>query len=274
MNNTLLLTAADGARARIHLQGAHVSVWTPAGESSSRLFLSERAVFAEGVAIRGGVPVIFPQFAGKGPFVKHGFARILPWKFLGQSSLADGRTQAVFTLSDSSATRAYWPHVFGAQLAITLGGTALEVQLRIHNNGASAFDFTAALHTYLAVADIDDVQLQGLQSCVYDDTAAGGVRQQESADALRIAGEVDRNYFDTPAELILRESARSLRIAQQGFCDTVVWNPGAVASRGFNDLAPDDYRHFFCIEAASIQRPITLAPGAEWQGSQTLRTTG
>ncbi len=272
MNNTLLLSAADGASARIHLHGAHVSAWTPAGEGSSRLFLSERAVYAEGVPIRGGVPVIFPQFAGKGPFIKHGFARILPWQLLGQSALADGRAQAVFILRDSPATLAYWPHVFCAQLTITLAGTKLELQLRINNNGASAFDFTAALHSYLAVTEIDTAQLRGLQGCDYDDTSAAGLRRQDASAALRIVGEVDRNYFDTPAELTLSEPRRSLGITQQGFCDTVVWNPGAIASKDFKDLAADGYRRFICIEAASIQRPITLVPGAEWQGSQTFQS--
>lgn len=44
-----------------------------------RLFTSPRAVFRSGQAIRGGIPVIFPQFGACGPGLRHGFARLLEW---------------------------------------------------------------------------------------------------------------------------------------------------------------------------------------------------
>jgi D-hexose-6-phosphate mutarotase len=49
----------------------------------------------------------------------------------------------------------------------------------------------------------------------------------------------------------------------------VVWNPGPKTSAQFADLLPDDHRSFVCIEAAEI-RPVTLAPGQRWTGSQTV----
>ena len=33
-------------------------------------------------AVRGGIPVLFPQFADRGPLKKHGFARDLPWQLV------------------------------------------------------------------------------------------------------------------------------------------------------------------------------------------------
>lgn len=265
------LQSRDGATARIHSQGAHLTQWTPAGETRSRLFLSERAVFAEGVPIRGGVPVIFPQFAALGPLPKHGFARNQLWQLRSQGLVASGEAEAHFTLQHSAASLALWPHHFLAELLLRFDSRALTVQLRVQNTGAEAFQFTAALHSYLAVGDIAQVHLEGLAGLHYRDTASGGVRRQQDEDLLRLTGEVDRNYFDTPPTLQLRDGARLLHIAQQGFVDTVVWNPGAVASAGFKDLAADDYQRFVCIEAASIQQPVTLAPGAQWQGSQSLR---
>ncbi|KHF24579.1 aldose 1-epimerase-like protein [Solemya velum gill symbiont] len=77
----VVLTAEDGAQAEIYLYGAHVTDWCPAGDDE-RLFLSERAEFSEGTAIRGGVPVCFPQFADEGPFLKHGFARLGLWELV------------------------------------------------------------------------------------------------------------------------------------------------------------------------------------------------
>ena len=55
------LSNAEGATALVALHGAHVLSWIPA-DGRERLFLGERAIYAEGAAIRGGVPVIFPQF--------------------------------------------------------------------------------------------------------------------------------------------------------------------------------------------------------------------
>src|SRR5690348_6301397 len=75
----IVLHSADGARADVFPYGAHVTSWMPAG-GGGRLFLSERSAFGAGSAIRGGVPVIFPQFASTGPLPKHGFARTMEWR--------------------------------------------------------------------------------------------------------------------------------------------------------------------------------------------------
>ncbi|MDO9454371.1 MAG: D-hexose-6-phosphate mutarotase [Stagnimonas sp.] len=265
----IVLTSTDGATASIHPQGAHITQWKSAG-GAEPLFLSERAVFKEGTPIRGGVPVIFPQFAGEGPLLKHGFARTALWEFQSLHSNHEG-AEATFTLNDSPATRAHWPQAFLATLKVRIGGDSLCVQLEVLNRGDQPFQFTAALHTYVAVADIRAVTVEGLAGLHYRDTADGGAMKQETADALAIHGEVDRNYFDTPPDLTLHDGPRRLELHQQGFCDTVVWNPGAERSLGFADLAADDYQRFLCIEAAVIGRPVVLAPGAGWQGWQSLR---
>ena len=49
------IAAADGARAEIYLHGAHVTSWFPAGATDDRLFVSEKAIFTDDAAIRGGV---------------------------------------------------------------------------------------------------------------------------------------------------------------------------------------------------------------------------
>lgn len=267
----LVLASADGATATIHPQGAHITSWKPAGNDREQLFLSPRAVFEEGIPIRGGVPIIFPQFAGEGPILKHGFARTTGWALQETRPGSLAGTEAIFTLCDTDATRAYWPHSFLATLRITIGGDRLRVRLQVLNTGDQAFQFTAALHTYLSVQDIHAVEVEGLGKLHYRDTADGGALKQEQADRVRIAGEVDRNYFDTPPELTLHDGPRRLQLQQQGFCDTVVWNPGAERSSQFADLAADDYQRFLCIEAAAIGRPVVLTPGAEWQGEQSLR---
>ena len=88
---------SDGATALVALHGAHVLSWQPA-DGRERLFLSDRAVFDGQAAIRGGIPVVFPQFAERGPLRKHGFARTAPWTFRGVNEDA-----ALFELADDGS---------------------------------------------------------------------------------------------------------------------------------------------------------------------------
>ncbi|WP_428309709.1 D-hexose-6-phosphate mutarotase [Hydrocarboniphaga sp.] len=263
----LNLHAADGARAEIHAQGAHLSRWWNAA-GDDLLFLSARSGFAPGVAIRGGVPVIFPQFAGEGPLPKHGFARTQPWTLVDQRA-----DRARLALQDNAATRAIWPHAFGCELSIEIGGSQLRVSLSVTNSGDAAMLFTTALHTYLRVAAITDVRVLGLEGLRYRDTANGNAEAIERAEQLAIVGEVDRIYFDSPARLELVEPTRRLQIEQQGFSDTVVWNPGAEKGAALADMEDGGYQRMLCIEAAVIGKPVHLAPGETWSGSQTLRSS-
>ena len=142
------LSSPDGARAELTLHGAHVLSWVPVA-GGEQLFLSRKSEYRPGVAIRGGVPVIFPQFAGRGPLPKHGFARTLPWELL---SVEGGL--AVLTLQDNPATRAIWPYAFRLEYRVELGRQNLAMRLGVVNTGTQAFSFTAALHTYLRVEDV------------------------------------------------------------------------------------------------------------------------
>jgi glucose-6-phosphate 1-epimerase len=256
------LQHASGASALIALHGAHLLSWISA-DGRERLFLSERARYGEGAAIRGGVPVIFPQFSGRGPLPRHGFARTLPWR------LVDTETRATFELSDGPST-AIWPHAFCVRLHVALESAGLEVTLEVANIGTDPFAFTAALHTYLAIEDLDAVALHGLDDCRYEDSADGGaIRQQEHAQ--RFAGEVDRIYRAPSQPLTLQDGPHFTTIEQNGFTDTVVWNPGAALAAGIGDLAPDEYRRFVCVEAGQVLQPVRLSPGARWSGTQRLR---
>ena len=254
---------AGGASALLALRGAQLLSWRPA-DGRERLFLGERADFSPGAAIRGGVPVIFPQFAERGLLRKHGFARLLDWSFLGVS---DGA--AVFELREGPGT-VDWPHAFACRLSFALQADAVEVALEVENRGGTAFAFTAALHTYLRVDDLAGVALEGLQGCDYEDSAAGGTLHREDRAVLAFEGEVDRIYGDVVAPLSLADGEHRLAIAQDGFADTVVWNPGAQLASRMPDLAPGEYRRFVCVEAGQVLQPAVLAPGARWRGSQRL----
>lgn len=264
----LMLQAPDGARAEIYLHGAHVTSWVPAG-GQERLFLSQASQFCAGVPIRGGIPVVFPQFGMSGPLPLHGLARLMPWEFAG-AEITGERASATFRLRDTEDSRRLWASAFLAELTVAIGENHLAVTLAVTNAGAEPFTFTSAFHTYLAVADLTATAVEGLAGVRYRDAAAGGTESQQAAPRVDFTGEVNRIYFDAPAELRLVEPGRMTLTRSAGFPDAVVWNPAAAKCATMSDLEPDDYQRFVCVEAGVIGTPVSLAPGARWQGTQTL----
>jgi len=270
------IRAADGARVRVLPYGAHVVSWEPApgvpGGTAERLFVSTRASYRAGAPIRGGVPVIFPQFAAEGPFVRHGFARTRPWQVARAGQDASGAAEAVFALVDDAETRALWPYAFRSTLTVRAAGTWLEVALAVENPGEAPFAFTGALHTYLRVGDVETARVRGLEGVRYRDQASGGVLGAPALAPLAVRGEVDRVYGEVGGAVEVDDLRldRTLRVTHEGFADVVVWNPGAALAAGLADLEPEGWRRMLCVEAAAVVRPVTVAPGGRWEGRQRL----
>lgn len=261
------LRSPDGAQASILLHGAHVISWMPAG-CEEQLYLSPDAVLDGAAPVRGGVPVVFPQFSSQGPLPKHGLARTRAWT-LQQAQVRGEHAFAVLTLEDDAETRALWPHAFTLELTVSVDARRLDMELAVINRGDTAFDFQAALHTYFATGDVRRLQLEGLIGQNYQDTVLDQPRQQW-IDVVTIAQELDRIYWQPPTALTLREIGRKVAITRDGFEDLVVWNPGPERSPGIPDLPDDGWLQFLCVEAAQIGNPVHLAPGEEWAAMQTL----
>ncbi len=261
------LIAPDGARAIVTLHGAHVLSWIPAG-AQEQLYLSPKSEFAAGQAIRGGVPVCFPQFSARGPLPKHGFARTRPWQLVSAEQ-GEHDALAVLRLVDDAATRLIWPHAFEAELSVRVSGQTLEIELACENRGEDDFTFTAALHSYFSVSDIDDASLAGLAETNYVDSVTGQ-EQRQRVELLLPSGELDRIYQNVQGGLRLQDAARHVQITQQGFEDAVVWNPGAARCATLADMPMDGYKSMLCVEAATIMRPVLLKAGESWSGLQVL----
>jgi glucose-6-phosphate 1-epimerase len=264
------LRAADGAAADAYSHGAHVTSWRPAPDMDERLFLSARSEFRAGAAIRGGIPVIFPQFAAEGPLPRHGFARTAEWQLESVRRTAEGDAIAELSLQHSPETRAIWDAEFRATLSLRVGGPRLDIGLGVENVGRAPFSFTCALHTYLRVRDVAHTEILGLQGARYRVSGAPATLLTDGAPTLRVAGELDRVYVDAPNAVLVREPHRTLRVEMRGFRDAVVWNPGPARAAALADMEPDGERAMLCVEAAVAQRPVTLAAGDRWDGAQSL----
>ena len=267
-SDALRLSSPDGSQAIVSLLGGQVLSWTTA-DGRERLYLSERSVFDGNAAIRGGVPVCFPQFSGQGTLPKHGFVRTKPWQLATQRC---GDDYALLTLvtSDDAATHTLWSHSFELEMTVMLEAGALDLELCVSNTGDEALPFTGALHTYLRVDAIDKVRLAGLDGLDYKDSQDKGGKARDSAGELRFSGEIDRIYFGVSHPLTLAVDGVRLGISQEGFPDAVVWNPWEKKGAALADMPPDGWRHMLCVEAAVAGTPQTVHPGEEWYGRQRL----
>lgn len=267
----VVLTHGEGARAEVYLQGAHVTSWVPAG-GTEVFFVSRAAHFAPEKAIRGGIPVIFPQFGSDGPLPQHGFARTSPWELASTAESEHGLVCVTLRLADSPATRAQWPHPFTLDLEVRLDAQALTLALRVINHDDDDLPFQAALHTYFAVADITQTTVRGLQGVSYIDALQGNAQFIECAEAISIDREVDRIYLSTPDRLEVADSGhgRTIHIEKTGMPDVVVWNPWIAKAQRMADFGDDEYPGMLCVETGNMGRHDTLAPLAVWEGTTTF----
>lgn len=266
---TVCLHHESGATCEIALHGAHVLSFVPAG-GEEVFFLSKSSHFEAGTAIRGGIPVIFPQFADAGPLRKHGFARTSIWQLAGLGSTPD---EAVFELTDTAKTLSEWPFPFECRLGVAISAKELRVSLTVFNSGTQSFSFTAALHSYFRTGALKEVTLSGLQgiSCTDRGSAEQWVQRVE---LLEFGGFIDRTCWKTPPELTLNDQStgRKIRLYHQHFNDTVVWNPGLEGAKSLTDLHPEEWTQMLCVEAARIGNPVVLKPGETFTGAQTIST--
>jgi glucose-6-phosphate 1-epimerase len=249
-------------------QGAHVLSWQAGGRE--RLFLSPSSVCDGATAIRGGMPVCFPQFNQRGNLPKHGFARNVPWRLVPESSLS---SEKVFELVANPHTLALWPVKFRALLTVMLSEKSLKVQLTVENLGNQNLSFSGALHTYFAVQHIDQVSLTGqAQQPEWD---AVNDTQQSCSGVLKFNAEFDRVYdvlTDQQPTWSLIDGQQQLRISQSAsWGQSVVWNPGADKCSQLKDMPLDGYQRMLCVEAARVTSTIQVQPAQTWVGWQLLK---
>ena len=135
------LKGPGGAAATVYRHGAHVTSWATS-DGVERLFVSEEAVFKPPKAIRGGIPVCFPQFGDLGPLAaQHGFARNSEWAVVPGSR--EGKV--AMRLEPTAEQLELWPHQFALTLTFSLTGDSLTIDLALENTGSAPLTFTAAL---------------------------------------------------------------------------------------------------------------------------------
>ena len=254
------------ASALISIHAGQVLSYIPAGETEDVLFLSEKAYYQSGKAIKGGAPVCWPWF-GPDPEDKgrpgHGFVRNRPWNVISTETVGEG-VKVTLSLEDTPETREIWPQSFVLMQEIFISDS-LNLALITRNTGSEAFPITQAFHTYFKVGDISKASVLGLEDCQYIDKVNNSEEKQQSG-AVTIESEVDRIYLGVGNTMIIDDAAldRCIQIISQGNKTAVVWNPWEKIAADMADLEDDDYQRLLCVETTNAADDVVqVAPGSE-----------
>ncbi|WP_090287259.1 D-hexose-6-phosphate mutarotase [Nitrosomonas mobilis] len=259
----------DKATALISIYGGQVLAFHPKHTDSDLLFLSKRAYYQSGKAIKGGVPICWPWFGPDPEGLNrpaHGFMRNRLWEVVETASTTEGDICVVLGLSDTPETQAIWPRTFVLRLEITIG-ESLNLALVTRNPGSQEFAITQAFHTYFSVDDISQVKVSGLENTQYIDKVNDN-QQVNQSGAVTIHSETDRIYLNIGNELVIHDEAmkRRIHIISKGNRTAVVWNPWAKISAEMADLQDDDYLRFICVETTNAATDfINIQPGSEFR---------
>ncbi len=245
------------ATAKISLYGGQILSYHPHDATHELMFLSDKAFYQKGKAIRGGAPLCWPWF-GADPENQgrpsHGFARTRLWQLHTTESLSDGATRMLLGLNDNPDTLTLWPHRFALELEIIIGKT-LKLTLSTHNLSEQPMSISQAIHSYFAVGDIARTEVVGLEQLRYIDKSKAGQNTLRTQDgSIQVEQEVDRIYLNSSGEVQIHDHAwqRRIRIRSTGSQSTVVWNPWIEIAAQMADLNDDDYQRFICVETANV----------------------
>lgn len=262
--------------ARISLQGGQLLSFRPRGQAPV-LWENPEVAYRDGVAIRQGLPVCWPwfgdlfrnpeavrrSFAGLTDAPAHGLVRALPWRL---EELATSPTTASVTLACDLPT-----------LGLTVQARyqvsdRIQVTLSTRNLGHTPRALSYALHTYLAVSQIDAVSIPELAGCDYLETLEGWATRHQDGPVC-FTGETDRIYLATPARLTLIDPGwqRRIVLTAPDSRSAIVWNPWIEKSRRLSQFAPDAWTSMLCIETARAWHDhLQLAPGETHATELTL----
>ncbi|XP_054714433.1 uncharacterized protein LOC129224059 [Uloborus diversus] len=253
----------------VHLFGGTILSWTPQGKEA--LFVSQKSVFDGKKAIRGGVPIVFPNFGPWTSGPQHGFARITPW--LVKEGFDKNADSITLVLHDNDEMRKTWNYKFRIEYTIKLvNDTQLKLDVVITNTGVEEFPFTFLFHTYFSVEYISDCRITGLKDCTYIDKTRGEEQFLEKSEKIEISEFTDRIYKNTP---IIQEvenivGNRTCKIEKFNLPDTVLWNPYAENAKTMSDFGNEEWQKMVCVEAGAVSSPVVLEPMKSYAAHQIL----
>ncbi|CAG8477283.1 11941_t:CDS:2 [Funneliformis caledonium] len=280
LNDKVILEHA-GSSVEIYYYGATVTSWNYRGKEL--IFLSKKSFLDGTKAIRGGIPIVFPQFAKASDpsaetaaLPQHGIARISNFELL--EDLTDSESVSIkLGLSDSQISeslRKFWPKKFKLIYTVTLKDGALKTDLTVKNEDSTPFDFQALLHVYYSVPDISKLSVEGLINVSYIDKVNKFAKSIENDQFVKITQPTDRIYLDVPTETIKIHLSEDFKegftLQRNNLKDTVVWNPWIETAKSLTDFDDDEYKQMVCVEPGHVSDYVNLKPGESWECGQII----
>jgi len=290
-----LIHTASGASCQIHDFGACLlSYKTGGADGRECIFLSRDAKLDGSKAIRGGTPLVFPQFGQPDKSMpQHGFLRTNFWK-ADDSSAYDNSEGAGITytleLKDVKNSRGgAWGEDTQYDCCfsynVNIDAKTITATLEIKNTGGETFPFETLLHTYYLVSgnaalDGSKCYVKGLEGYLVADKVAGSGYTCGSEPVV-IEGLTDRVYSPTAGRNIVDVTVgvgegKSLKITASGTCgdkivpvSCVVWNPNKEKAAGMSDFGDDQYHDMICVEPGILGTNSSLEAGQSASLTQT-----
>lgn len=215
--------------------------------------------------VRGGQPVLFPQFAESGPLKKHGFVRDLVWRIC-EDTQSEEQHSVVYATEVSAKDFPEWPYEAALILSVEARPGCISQKLNIKNTGNATFSWTGGLHPYFLIGNYREASLDGLEGVRYFDRYAPGVQYIQSGPVVWNEAPCEK-LFDRAPELKLWTGTNCLTLQTEGFDQWMVWNPGLDGAKSITDLPDEDWNKFVCIEPVCVDRPVSLRQGEVFQGA-------
>eukprot|EP00584_Thalassiosira_punctigera_P009593 CAMPEP_0172547396 /NCGR_PEP_ID=MMETSP1067-20121228/16942_1 /TAXON_ID=265564 ORGANISM="Thalassiosira punctigera, Strain Tpunct2005C2" /NCGR_SAMPLE_ID=MMETSP1067 /ASSEMBLY_ACC=CAM_ASM_000444 /LENGTH=303 /DNA_ID=CAMNT_0013334477 /DNA_START=59 /DNA_END=970 /DNA_ORIENTATION=+ len=290
-----ILHSKSGATASVHPFGATLtSVRTGAGEEL--LFVSRDARLDGTKAIRGGVPLCFPQFGRPDEGMpQHGFLRNNYWREVEGSRFDDDGAAGVsmeLELGDVVHSRGgKWDEGAGLDARITysvrIKGDGFSTTISMENTGDLPWDFQVLLHTYFLVSegaalDGGTCHVTGLGGYAVTDKVTGE-EYVLGDDPITIPDTlVDRVHAPPEGKLDLDVTIaagpnKRLSLTASGEVDGtkvpvsgVVWNPNKEGAAKLGDFGDDQYVDMICVEPGLLSDIPVLEGGKSARFTQVV----
>ncbi|OCF31419.1 hypothetical protein I316_06821 [Kwoniella heveanensis BCC8398] len=278
---TVTISLPSGARATIHLFGAHVTSWlTPDGKE--RLYLSSKSTLEGPFApnVFGGPT---PDEVSAEPVLEanqaiakegHAFVRTRVWELIDTSETSD-QVSVIFALDPSTYPEPY-PKAIRLTYVVTLTPESLTTSLKAQNpsNSGVAAGMKLFYHNYMKVSDGQKVQVKGLkEGTKFKDTQKGGEVGSWEGGSIGMGEKLGKIFSNavTPDGFVTDDGSDSIRVTSSSLRDCFMWNPQDNCGKSaWADMEPGDGNKFAGVHPGALDKWTILSPGEEFVGDQTL----
>jgi glucose-6-phosphate 1-epimerase len=238
----------EKCQAKVSLYGGQVLSWQPTNEKPV-FWLSDTALFQQGKAIRGGIPLCWPWFGPLEGTNQHGFARQALWQ-LDRVEIND-KGVTVVLVWQSEHMDALWPHKTKVEQTLFFGSHFSQT-LTMNNLSNKEIEYTGALHSYFCVSSPANVTVPTLNSSEFDDKLTG----ERNMPLIRgnCIGPIDTVYYNQQEQCMVDKGwQREIVIKNNNTHQWVLWNPGVETASNMPDIHQGGENEYVCLEAANTQ---------------------